>query len=394
MKKLFCIIISLLIVILSFSGCGNTENSGLSGKEITIPEKWYDEAPVTMTKAELDEILSMEYKKPKNVIVMIGDGMGANDITITEKFNEYCFEFGLILNQIKNHGTVTTYCADNAVTDSAASGTALATGVKTNREYVGVDPSGNTLKNIIEIAKECGKRVGVVTNDSILGATPSAFTIHALSRDDEKAIAEAYMNNLPDVLMGHEFSVFRKALSKERRESLDQYAFVKDFYDINETLAADPKADLPLIAFSEEPIMKPNSYDLSEMTETALKRLKCENGFFLMVENAATDDAGHDNNIKGKMAAVINFDRAVAVVLKFMKENPDTLLIITSDHETGGVQLPKGDAEPDNSLFTIDDHTATDVRVFAVGFGTEYFNGKKIDNTDIAKYAINTVQGK
>lgn len=392
MKKLLSIILSLFIIISAFAGCGPSEVSNLTGKEIEIPALWYDETPVTMTKAELDEILSMNFTTPKNVIVMISDGMGPNDITIAEKYSEYCFEFGLILNQIKNHGFATTYCANSDITDSAAAGTALATGVKTNLEYVGVDPNGNTLKNITEIARENGKRVGVVTNDSMLGATPSAFTIHALSRDDEKAIANAYMDSLPDVLMGHEFSAFRKALTKENREKLETYAFAKKFYDINETLSQDPKVDLPLIAFSEDPIMKPNSYDLSEMTETALKRLKCQNGFFLMVENTTTDDAGHSNNMMGKISGVVNFDRAIAVVLKFMKENPDTLLIITSDHETGGVQLPKGDEKPDNSLFTSEEHTATNVRVFGVGYGSEYFSGKTIDNTDIAKFAINAVK--
>ena len=390
MKKFLSIIIALLIIISAFTGCGATEVSDLTGKEITVPEKWYDEAPITMTKAELDEILSTEFVEPKNVIVMISDGMGPNDITITERYSEYCFEFGLILNQIKNHGLATTYCANSDITDSAAAGTALATGVKTNREYVGVDPDGNTLQSITEIAKKANKRVGVVTNDSMLGATPSAFTIHALSRDDSSTIANAYMEALPDVLMGHEFLEFRKALSKENREKLETYAFSRNFYKINEDLAENPKLDLPLISFSEAP-GKPNSYDLSEMAETALKRLKCENGFFLMLENTITDDAGHENSMIRKMSGVIEFDRAIAVVLKFMKENPDTLLIITSDHETGGVQLPTGDNKPDDSLFTSDDHTATNVRVFAVGKGAEYFNGKTVDNTDIAKFAINAV---
>ncbi len=390
MKKFLCIILSLFIV-LTISACGgNSDNDAL----FTVPENWYTDEPVTMTEDELDGILSQKYKKPRNVIVMISDGMGPNDIILAEKYGKNLFDFGLILNQIENHGLCTTYCADSAITDSAAAATALATGVKTNLGYVGVDPNGNTLKNITEIAKERGKKVGIITNDSILGATPSAFTVHAASREDSKVIANAYMESMPDVLIGHEFSEFRKALTQENRDILESYAFIKDFYDINETLKDDPKLDSPLIAFSNEGIYKAGSPDLAYSVEAGLNRLNNKNGFFLMIENTATDDAGHSNYLEGKINGVINFDRAIAVVLKFMKENPDTLLIITSDHETGGVQLPANDIQPDNSLFTSKEHTATDVRVFAVGYGAEYFKNKTVDNTDIANFAINAVKGK
>ncbi len=202
------------------------------------------------------------------------------------------------------------------------------------------------------------------------------------------------MESLPDVLIGHEYFKFRKTLIQENRQILESYAFVKDFYDINETLKADPKSDAPLIAFSNEGIYKPNSPDLAYCVEAVLNRLNNKKCFFLMIENTATDDAGHANSIDGKINGVINFDRAIAVVLKFMKDNPDTLLIITSDHETGGVQLPETGAQPDKSLFTSGEHTATNVRVFAVGYGAKYFKDKTVDNTDIAKFAINAVKGK
>ena len=325
---------------------------------------------------------------------MIGDGMGPNDITLCEKYGQNNFEFGMILNKLENHGTATTYCNDSAITDSAASGTALATGVKTNLEYIGVDPNKNVLKNISEIARENGKKVGIITNDSILGATPSAFSVHAENRDDASVIANAYMDNLPDVLIGHEFSEFRKALSSENRTKLQEYAFTRNMYDINNDISTTENLDLPLITFSNEGIFKAGSDDLAIAAEIGLKRLNNKDGFFLLIENTGTDDAGHANNINGKIKAVNIFERAIAVVLKFMKENPDTLLIITSDHETGGVQLPEGDIAPDNSLFTSEEHTAADVRVFAVGKGAEYFKGKTIDNTDIAKFAINAVEGK
>ncbi len=384
MKKLLSIIL-IFTLIVCFSGCNAQDYS---------VDKWYDEEPVSMSEAELNEILSTKFKKPRNVIVMIGDGMGPNDITLCEKFGKYNFPFGLILNKLENHGTVTTYCANSDITDSAAAGTALATGTKTNLGFVGVDTNGNPLKNISEIARENGKKVGIITNDSILGATPSAFSVHAASREDASVIANAYMDNLPDVLIGHEFSEFKKALSSENRTKLTEYCFTRDMYDINTDISTTERLNVPLITFLSDGILKPDSYDLAAAAEIGLKRLNNKNGFFLLIENTGCDDAGHSNNMSGKISAVTTFDRAIAVVLKFMKDNPDTLLIITSDHETGGVQLPKGDNEPDNSLFTTDEHSATNVRVFAVGKGAEYFKGKTIDNTDIAKFAINAVEGK
>ena len=113
-----------------------------------------------------------------------------------------------------------------------------------------------------------------------------------------------------------------------------------------------------------------------------------------MVEGAGTDTAGHNNLMDAKMSNVATFERAIAVVLKFMKENPDTLLIITSDHETGGVQLPAEGEQPSNDLFTSESHTGVNVRVFALGYGAEYFYGKTVDNTDIAKFAISAIKGE
>jgi len=112
-----------------------------------------------------------------------------------------------------------------------------------------------------------------------------------------------------------------------------------------------------------------------------------------MIESSGTDKFGHKNNINGKLSSVVTLDRTVAAALMFMKNNPDTLLIITSDHETGGVKLPEGD-EKLTDLLTVTSHTDTPVRVFAVGKGSEYFKDKTVDNTDIAKFIIKAVKGE
>ena len=136
------------------------------------------------------------------------------------------------------------------------------------------------------------------------------------------------------------------------------------------------------------------TYNLAHCAEVAFERLENDKGFFLLVESAGTDKFGHDNNMNGKLQSVVTLDRTVAAALKFMKDNPDTLLLITSDHETGGVKLPEGDNYKLNELLTQNSHTDTPVRVFAVGKGSEYFKDKTVDNTDIAKFLINAIEGE
>ena len=113
-----------------------------------------------------------------------------------------------------------------------------------------------------------------------------------------------------------------------------------------------------------------------------------------MVESAGTDKFGHGNDMNGKIASVVTLDRTVAAALLFMKENPDTLLVITSDHETGGVKEPTGNEKYVSDLLTTDSHTAVNVKIFAVGKGSEYFGGKTVDNTDIAKFLIGAIKGE
>ena len=150
----------------------------------TETKTWYTKGGASITKAEVDAIMAQTYVKPKNVIVMIADGMGPNDITLAEEHADGVYDFGLVLNQIKNHGLATTHSANADVTDSAASGTALSTGVKTNNGYIGKDVDGNDLVTMAEIARAAGKKVGIITDEVISGATPTAFTVHNISRSN------------------------------------------------------------------------------------------------------------------------------------------------------------------------------------------------------------------
>ena len=378
MKKLFSVLLVFLLIF-SLVGCLGGEPAGESGE---------------ITKSWVEKVVESEFTTPKNVIIIIGDGMGANDITLAEKYADGVYDFGLVLNQIPNHGLSYTYSATNAVTDSAASGTALSTGFKTKNGYIGKNEWGEDLPTMAEIAREAGKKIGIITDEDISGATPSAFVVHNVSRDNRRELTSAMVKFKPDVLMSKDYNSVIPYLDAEAQGIFDgEYVVAKDFARFDAALATDSNNEKPFWGFL-------NGYstiasdNLAQCTEVALKRLQNENGFFLMIESAGTDKFGHGGNMQGKLNSVVTLDRTVAAVLKFMEKNPDTLLVITSDHETGGVQLPVTGEESLSDLLTLTEHTATAVRVFGVGKGTEYFSDKMVDNTDIAKFLIEAIKGE
>lgn len=390
MKKLLAVILS-LIMILGLASCGkSTENKVV----IEEPKDWYTEGEVNITEEQVDYVLSKEFTTPKNIIVIIGDGMGPNDITLAEEHADGVYDFGLILNKIKNHGLATTHSASDEVTDSAASGTALSTGIKTNNGYIGKDVNGNDLITMAELARSVGKKVGIITDEVISGATPTAFTVHNISRSNTAELINSMVKFKPDVLMGEDYNSVFMVLDDEARTVFDnEYLVAKDFKRFKKVLDEDKDSKKPFLGFLDGYSSIP-TYNLANCAEVALKRLKNDKGFFLMIESAGTDKYGHGNDINGKLSSVVTLDRTVAAVLKFMANNPDTLLVITSDHETGGVKLPTDDNKYLSDLLTVTEHTATPVRVFGVGKGTEYFKGKTVDNTDIAKFVIKAIKGE
>ena len=381
MKKLLALFISLLLM-LNLVACGAPAE----------PEGWYSEDGITITQEKTQQILNSEFTTPKNIILIIGDGMGPNDITLAEKYAEGVYEFGTVLNQIPNHGLATTHSANAEVTDSAASGTALSTGVKTNNGYIGKDTEGNDLKTMAERAREAGKKVGIITDEDLSGATPTAFTVHNISRNNTAELVNAMVEFGPEVLMCKNYRDVDVCLTEENRAIIkNNYIVAKRFASFKEVLDTDPDCEKSF--FGNLNGYGTNASDnLAQCAQVAFKRLQNENGFFLMIEGAGTDKYGHNGTIKGKLASVVTLDRTVAAALLFMEENPDTLLIITSDHETGGMRIPE-EGENLFAAMTLNEHTATPVRVFAVGQGAEYFKGKTVDNTDIAKFIINAIEG-
>ena len=381
MKKLLAIILTLLLLI-SLSACGEAPKA----------EGWYSEDGIAITQEQVQKIVNSEFTAPKNIIVIIGDGMAPNDITLAEKYAEGVYEFGTVLNQIPNHGLATTHSADAEVTDSAASGTALSTGVKTNNGYIGKDTEGNDLKTMAERAREAGKKVGIITDEDLSGATPSTFVVHNISRSNDAELCNSMVAFGPEVLMCKNYSDVDVCLTEENRELVkNNYIVAKRFTSFKEVLDTDPDCEKSFFGNLNGYSTKASD-NLAQCAQVAFKRLQNENGFFLMIESAGTDKYGHNGTINGKLASVVTLDRTVAAALLFMEENPDTLLIITSDHETGGMRIPE-EGENLFTAMTLNEHTATPVRVFAVGQGAEYFKDKTVDNTDIAKFIINAIEG-
>lgn len=380
MKKLLALIMALIMAI-SNVACGQPAQ----------PEGWYSEDGISITQEQVQTIVNSEFTAPKNIILIIGDGMGPNDITLAEKYAEGVFPFGTVLNQIPNHGLATTHSANAEVTDSAASGTALSTGVKTNNGYIGKDVDGNDLMTMAERARKAGKRVGIITDEDLEGATPTAFTIHNISRDNTAELRNAMVAFGPEVLMCKNYSDVDVSLSEENRELVkNHYVVAKRFDRFKEALDTDPDSQKSFFG-NLNGYGTTASDNLAQCAQVAFKRLQNDKGFFLMIESAGTDKYGHNGSINGKLASVVTLDRTVAAALLFMEKNPDTLLIITSDHETGGVRIPEEGEELFTAL-TDTYHTATPVRVFAVGQGAEYFKDKTVDNTDIAKFIIDAIE--
>ncbi|MEI2401108.1 alkaline phosphatase, partial [Paenibacillus phytohabitans] len=241
-----------------------------------------------------------------------------------------------------------TYSSNSEVTDSAAAGTAMATGVKTNNGMISTAPDGKELKTILEAAEEKGKSSGLVATSTITHATPAVFASHVASRSNEADIAPQLLENGVDVLLGGGKQYFPDSLINEAEENGYQYVTNQD------ELENAKKADKLIGLFAEDgmaPELDRDETDqpsLAEMTESALDVLKKDkDGFFLMVEGSQIDWAGHDNDAAWAMKDSEAFELAVEKAVEFAKKDGNTLVVVAGDHDTGGMSVGgygKGDA--------------------------------------------------
>ncbi|NLK38851.1 MAG: alkaline phosphatase [Clostridiales bacterium] len=313
---------------------------------------------------------------PKNIIFLIGDGMGPNQVKMAHDY----IGKNLNMENMTYKGTSETSNVSGATTDSAAGGTALACGIKTTNGYVGVDKNGNPVQNIREFLAEKGKKTGLVSTVSIADATPAAFGAHNISRTNQSQIAAEYIQRKIDIIMGGGGKYFSQELRNTAKA--EGYTVITTKNELNSHSSSTRL--LALFHDGNFPEYK-NGYPsttptIAEMTSKSIDFLKDhEEGFFLMVEGGLIDITGHANNIDNNIAETLQFDQAVKVALDFAKQDGNTLVIVTADHETGGLKQ-----EGNNYRFTSGSHTGVNVPVFAEGKGAENFQGN-LSNADFKK---------
>ena len=303
-----------------------------------VPEKIFDiDLPTTAT------VCAPIVKETKNVIFLIGDGMGPTqtklfdaykDETVADYTDGEDFFYGYLFPYIGEARTDSL----SGTTDSAASGTALASGFKTKNGYVGRDGDKNDVPLITEIAAQRGKATAVMSTEKQTGATPAAFSAHAYDRSSTGAITTG------QALLAEEWGTIINCNYNVYTES-----------EMNRVRGA--------------------------ITETLAKLSADEDGFFVMYEEAYIDKHCHDNDAKDTYMAVLRFNQAIALFMEYAFYNPETMVIITADHETGGLQI----TDEGECTYSTDEHTSTNVPVFAYGAYAEVFDGKTIENVQIPK---------
>ncbi|MDR0308296.1 MAG: alkaline phosphatase [Chitinispirillales bacterium] len=363
---------------------------------------------------------------PKYVFLFIGDGMGFAHITAAESYLASQTDLSaenptLSFTGFPVMGMITTHSANSYITCSSAAGTALSTGVKTNNGMLGIDPEGNVIKSITYDLKAAGYKIGIATSVSIDHATPAAFFANDTIRNNYYNIARQLASSGFDFFAGSGF------LNPE-----DESAGGENVYILIE------RADYAVIRAPSQLIQTPLSkkivmvqeekrersaliraidrsgndgWTLTDFTRIGIERLNNPKGFFFMVEGGQIDWTSHANDAAAMIYEMIDFSQAVQTALEFYRKHPaETLIIVTADHETGGLSLGSYDTPSElnpqliralkGGEFSVqevkeltkktgfgwstDDHTGVAVPLFAIGAGSKTFGGKT-DNTDVAK---------
>ena len=388
----------------------------------------------TLAQVGEEEVVCSKYK---NVIMFIGDGMGPNhvdaggiylgqplcfDVT-NDKWSYHAYSNtdsltsqGFSLDTTKSllrpeenktlydgtpspydssvslgaSGNITTY------TDSAAGGTALATGVKVTNSRIGMDIEGNAIENLTEIAKDLNKRTGVVSSDEITGATPSSFLVHVPARYESEMILNQVATSKADLILTKKTSTYTN--NKEYYDTL----YTQNGYKVTNDISGLNKESDKLIGLFNgiSPQTDPRMPSLAELTIFALDYLDNEEGFFLMVEGANIDKQAHSNQTKLMLKELLGFNEAVKAAQEWANGRDDTLIVVTADHETGGLYYDRNNATQSTILTDIkwlsQNHSRTRVDIAVYGdisgfvnkFGYNFSTLEGLpywDNTDVFK---------
>lgn len=325
----------------------------------------------------------------KNVILMIGDGFGLAQLSAAL----YANKNQLTLTTLKNLGLIKTQAFDDFTTDSAAAGTALATGQKVKNRSVGAMPDGSPAQNLPEYLVRFNYKSGIVSTDNVTGATPGAFYAHRTERDMIKEIASDLAKSPLNLFIGGGKNDFIRYNVNELH-NLEKAGF--NLVHSLEQIRTSSHKKIGYFASNHglPKVVQGRNGFLKNAVEASLDYFSRQNHpFFLMVEGAYIDSGGHANHVETVVEEAIDFDEAISAVLKFADENGETLIIITADHETGGVTIPQGNVELGQVEleFSTEDHTAIMVPVFAYGPHADEFRGI-YENTDIFHKIIQLIE--
>ncbi|MDN3686379.1 alkaline phosphatase [Cyclobacterium jeungdonense] len=328
-------------------------------------------------------------RRVKNVILLIGDGNGLAQLSAAM----YANNNQLTLTQLKNLGLIKTQSADDFTTDSAAAGTALASGQKAKNRSIGMHPDGTPAANLPEYLAPYGFNSGIITTDHLTGATPAAFFAHQPERDLTRNIASDLAKSPLSLFIGGGKIDFLDGETIEL-ENLEKSGFI--LASSLRDLVTQKGAKAGYFASNQGlPKISGGRRDfLPEATKAGIDFLNSKDQpFFLMIESAYIDSGGHANEVGTVINEGIDFDQAVAEAVRFADGDGHTLVLITADHETGGVTIPQGNTA-DNTVeleFSTEDHTGLMVPVFAYGPHSHKFRGV-YENTEIFSKLIKVLE--
>lgn len=332
-------------------------------------------------------------KKVKNIILCVGDGMGLSQIYATYTANRG----QLNMFQIKNVGFSITNSADAYITDSAAGATAFAAGQKTNDRAIGENAAGKPLQSLAVYSAGAGKKTADIVVCQLTDATPAAFYAHQSERSNASFIANDIVSSPVDIFLGSGYKDFTQPVNG--RTPIDEmkkrgYTIIRNFDDFLNSSA--PK----ILALMDDSVTRPKMQGRGDYLPLAFNKVAnalktSPRGFFMMIEGSQIDYGGHSNILKQVITENSDFDKVVGNALRFADQDGETLVIVTADHETGGLTLLDGNIANGYVYgdFSTHDHTGTPVPVFAYGPHSADFRGV-YNNTAIFNKLIRLIQAR
>lgn len=314
-------------------------------------------------------------KEIKNVIFLIGDGMGYNHLEKTKAERGIT----LVMDSFEIKGSSRTASLSDEITDSAAGGTALATGTRTGNGMIGVyydDPNAQNShpKNLTEICMELGMMTGVITTDSTYGATPASFSAHSSDRGNSEDISNDQLTSGIDLIWGKSVSAVTESKAEE-----NGYQYISTYDEMMELKEGSKSFGQFTSSLWKTTQVNDRTPNLEQMAVKAVDILDdTDEGFFLMIEGAHIDKHSHNNYSDEMTEALEEFDNTIEAMLEYAEKDGETLVIVTADHETGGIILKDGEY-----VFTKTGHSAADVPLLVYGSDKLIENGEVIKNCDI-----------